>query len=63
MNAPPTSAWVTKIQGIYQQSNLAAPPASTISSIVAAGNGSARSILSDMEFAEALRQKRQGGSL
>jgi len=61
MNAPPTSAWVTKIQGIYQQSNLAAPPASTISSIVAAGNGSARSILSDMEFAEALRQKRQGG--
>ena len=61
MNAPPTSAWVTKIQGIYQQSNLAAPPASTISSIVAAGNGSARSILSDMEFAEALRQKKQGG--
>jgi DNA polymerase III delta prime subunit len=60
MNAPPPNSWVTKIQGIYQQSNLAPPPASTINSIVAAGNGSARSILSDIEYAEALRNKRQG---
>ena len=61
MNAPPVQGWVTKIQGIYQHSNLTPPSAATISSIVAAGSGSARSILSDIEFAEALRQKRQGG--
>lgn len=58
MNAPPAAGWVTKIQDIYHQSNLAPPPAATISSIVSAGNGSARSILSDIEFSEALRNKR-----
>jgi DNA polymerase III delta prime subunit len=58
MNEPPSSGWVTKIKSIYQQSNLQAPPAATISTIVSAGNGSARSILSDIEFAEALRQKK-----
>ncbi len=61
MNAPPPAGWVAKIQSIYNQSNLAPPPASTINSIVSAGNGSARSILSDIEFAEALRNKRHGG--
>lgn len=61
MNAPPTAGWVAKIQGIYHQSNLTPPPASTINSIVSAGDGSARSILSDIEFAEALRQKKQRG--
>ena len=61
MNAPPVQGWVSKIQGIYQQSNLTPPPAERISSIVSAGSGSARSILSDIEFAESLRQKRQGG--
>jgi DNA polymerase III delta prime subunit len=60
MNAPPAAGWVAKIQGIYNQSNLTPPPATTITSIVSAGNGSARSILSDIEFAEALRNKRQG---
>jgi DNA polymerase III delta prime subunit len=61
MNAPPIQGWVSKIQGIYLQSNLTPPPTATISSIVSAGSGSARSILSDVEFTEALRQKRQGG--
>ena len=60
MNAAPVQGWVTKIQGIYEQSNLTPPPATTISSIVSAGHGSARSILSDIEFAEALRQQRGG---
>ena len=60
MNAPPHLGWVTKIQNIYQQSNLLPPPAATITSIVSAGNGSARSILSDIEFDEVQRQKKQG---
>ena len=38
MNEPPPTGWVTKIQSIYQQSNLQAPPAATISTIVSAGN-------------------------
>lgn len=63
MNAPPVQAWVSKIQGIYQHSNVAPLPTARISSIVAAGNGSARSILSDIEFAEALRNRNQGGAL
>jgi DNA polymerase III delta prime subunit len=60
MNAPPVQGWVSKIQGMYQQANLTPPPATTLNSIVAAGNGSARSILSDIEYAEVLRNKRQG---
>jgi len=60
MNAPPPAGWVAKIQGIYQQSNLIPPPVATLNSIVAAGNGSARSILTDIEYAEALRNKKQG---
>jgi DNA polymerase III delta prime subunit len=61
MNAPPVHGWVSKIQGMYQQANLTPPPTATLNSIVAAGNGSARSILSDIEYAEVLRNKRQGG--
>ncbi len=36
---------------MYQQANLTPPPTATINSIVAAGNGSARSILCDIEKA------------
>ena len=60
MNAPPVHGWVSKIQGMYQQANLTPPPAATLNSIVAAGNGSARSILTDIEYAEVLRNKRPG---
>lgn len=59
MNAAPTNDWVTKITNIYQISGLAAPPPANIAGIVAAGNGSARSILTDIEFTEALRSNKK----
>jgi DNA polymerase III delta prime subunit len=60
MNAAPTNAWVEKIEEIYLQSNLLAPPESAIASIVNAGYGSARTIFTDIEIAEAKRNKLTG---
>jgi DNA polymerase III delta prime subunit len=56
LNAPPTTAWVNKIQDIYQASGLAAPNTQAIAAIVQAGSGSARNILTDIQIAEAKRQ-------
>lgn len=60
MNAAPTKAWVTKITSIYQLSGLTAPSPTKLAGVIDAGNGSARSILSDIEFAESLRHKSEG---
>lgn len=60
MNAAPTNAWVEKIAEIYLQSNLIAPPDNAIASIVNAGYGSARTIFTDIEIAEAKRNKSTG---
>ena len=57
MNAAPTTAWVKKIADIYSQSNLSTPPANAIAGIVNAGYGSARTIFTDIEIAEAKRNK------
>jgi hypothetical protein len=57
MNAPPPTEWVNKIYTIYQASGLMPPSNHAITSIVQAGNGSARNILTDTQIAE---EKRQG---
>lgn len=56
MNAAPTAAWVAKITKIYSQSSLTPPSNNAIASIVNAGYGSARTIFTDVEIAEAKRQ-------
>jgi replication-associated recombination protein RarA len=60
MNAAPTNDWVNKIIDIYQASGMRPPLVSKIAGVVNAGNGSARSILTDIEFAESLRASKQG---
>lgn len=60
MNAAPTNDWVSKITSIYQLSGLTAPAPAKIAGVIAASNGSARSILTDIEFAESLRASKQG---
>lgn len=56
LNAPPSNAWVSKIQNIYQASGLTAPNTQAITAIVQAGSGSARNILTDIQIAETKRQ-------
>jgi DNA polymerase III delta prime subunit len=60
MNAAPTNEWVTKITNIYQLSGLIAPAPTKIAGVIAASNGSARSIFTDIEFAESLRSSKEG---
>lgn len=60
MNAAPTNEWITKITSIYQLSGLVPPSPSKIAGVITAGNGSARSIFTDIEFAESLRTTKQG---
>ncbi len=60
MNAAPTNEWITKITSIYQLSGLVPPSPSKIAGVIRAGNGSARSIFTDIEFAESLRTTKQG---
>lgn len=57
MNAAPTNVWVSKLKGIYSASNIAPPPDAALTSIVQAGNGSARSILTDIEITYTRRNK------
>ena len=57
LNAAPTPTWVTKIKEIYADSGLTPPPDQAIEGIIKAGNGSARTILTDLEIAEAKRRK------
>lgn len=60
MNAAPTNDWVSKITSIYQLSGLTAPAPAKIAGVIAASNGSARSIFTDIEFAESLRASKHG---
>lgn len=60
MNAAPTNEWITKITSIYKLSGLAPPSPSKIAGVITAGNGSARSIFTDIEFAESLKTTKQG---
>jgi replication-associated recombination protein RarA len=60
MNAAPTNDWINKIIDIYQDSGMTPPLTSQIAAVVSAGNGSARSILTDIEFAESLRAAKKG---
>ncbi len=60
MNAAPTNEWITKITSIYQLSGLVPPSPSKIAGVITGGNGSARSIFTDIEFAESLRTTKQG---
>lgn len=60
MNAAPTNDWINKIVDIYQDSGMKPPLTSQIAAVVTAGNGSARSILTDIEFAESLRAAKKG---
>ena len=60
MNAAPTNEWITKITSIYELSGLTAPAPAKIAGVIAASNGSARSIFTDIEFAESLKTTKQG---
>jgi DNA polymerase III delta prime subunit len=60
LNAPPVNTWVNKIKVIYQASGVIAPSDQAITGIVQAGNGSARNILTDIQVAEAKRNKPTG---
>lgn len=60
LNAAPTPDWVEKIKGIYTTSGLPAPSDLAIEGIVKAGNGSARTILTDLEITESKRSKNTG---
>lgn len=61
LNAAPTPAWLAKIKGIYASSGVTAPSDQAIEGIIKAGNGSARTILTDLEIAEAKRSRLSGG--
>lgn len=63
LNAAPAPTWVAKIKGIYAESGINAPSDQAIEGIIKAGNGSARTILTDLEIAEAKRNKIQGEKL
>lgn len=57
LNAAPANAWVQKISGIYASNGLTPPSASAIAGIVTAGNGSARTIFTDLDMADSLKNK------
>lgn len=57
MDAPPTSAWVNKIKNIYSVSGISPPTDESIARIVEAGQGSARSILTDIEITQTIRSE------
>lgn len=48
MNVPPPNLWRPILQGIYAAAGLVPPPNAALDEIVKAGNGSARSIFSDV---------------
>lgn len=62
LNAPPITAWVSKIQTMYQTCGIQAPTSQAIEGIVQAGNGSARNILTDLQIVEARKSKNHGGN-
>jgi len=57
LNAAPTNAWVQKITQIYSLNGLSPLPNTAIAGIVTAGNGSARTIFTDLCMAESLKNK------
>jgi DNA polymerase III delta prime subunit len=57
LNAAPTNAWVQKITHIYSLNGLSPLPTAAIAGIVTAGNGSARTIFTDLCMAESLKNK------
>ena len=57
LNAAPTNAWIQKITQIYSLNGLSPLPAAAIAGIVTAGNGSARTIFTDLCMAESLKNK------
>ena len=56
LNAAPTTAWVSKIQGILNSNGASPMTPSAIAGIVEAGNGSVRTIFTDLNHAESIRQ-------
>ena len=59
LNAAPTPEWVAKIKDIYAKSGISPPPDEAIAGIINAGNGSARTILTDLEITESKRAIRK----
>ena len=57
MNSAPTSAWVSKIKAIYAASGKTPPTDQAIAGVVNAGNGSARTILTDIEITQSIRER------
>ncbi len=59
LNAAPTPEWVAKIKSIYADSGISPPPDQAIAGIINAGNGSARTILTDLVITEAKKAIRK----
>lgn len=57
LNAAPTNAWVQKIMQIYSYNGLSPLAPNAIAGIVAAGNGSARTIFTDLCMTESIKNK------
>ena len=57
MDAAPPDAWVKKIKNIFSASNVTPPPDESLTKIILAGKGSARSIISDVEIVHSQKGK------
>lgn len=55
MNAAPPSAWISKLKEICAASDVNPPPDEALTGIILAGQGSARSILTDLEITNTKR--------
>jgi hypothetical protein len=55
MNAAPPNAWISKLKQICAASNVNPPSDQALTGIILAGQGSARSILTDMEITNTKR--------
>ena len=55
MNAAPPNAWISKLKQICAESNVNPPSDQALTGIILAGQGSARSILTDMEITNTKR--------
>lgn len=58
LNAAPTGAWIQKITDIYVCNGLTPPSNSALGGIVSAGNGSARTIFTDIEILQSRIEKK-----
>lgn len=57
MNQPPNEFWLQKVKQIFKDSNVTPPPDASLERIISASQGSARSILTDIEITHVKRSQ------